>query len=155
MRVHPLPLLFGLALLAGPLAAQAPAPSTGTRVAHAARGNDLRLTWSSSPTTRSRDGRQAPGAVRRRQVHRDPVRATRPRAGGRQRHLLPARSDHRAHSPPTLAVAAPTPAADLEERLRHLVHAQRGQRAVGADAVFVGYGIVAPEQGGTTTRDWT
>ena len=81
------------------------------------------------------------------EIHRDPVRAPRPGAGGRQRQLLPARADHRAHAraDPRGGGARPTPLAWKND---YVLWSMRNDSLVNVqgDLVFVGYGIVAPEQ---------
>ena len=149
MRVHPLPLLFGLALLVRPLPAQQPAPSAGTRVAHAVSGNDLRahLEFLADDALEGRAPGTRGGETAAKYIATQFERLGLQPAGdsGTYFQRVPIIS---LTPQPTLAIAAPT-RTPLTWKDDYVLWSMRNEDSValGADAVFVGYGIVAPEAG--------
>ena len=86
----------------------------------------------------------------RRQIHRDPVRAPRPRARWRQRHLLPARADHLAHPRADPRGGRRDRPTRLAWKNDFVMWSMRNDSLVnvrGRRRSSSGYGIVAPEQG--------
>jgi Zn-dependent M28 family amino/carboxypeptidase len=149
MRVHPVPLLLGLALLVRPLPAQQPAPSAGTRVAHAVAGNVLRahLEFLADDALEGRAPGTRGGMTAAKYIATQFERLGLQPAGdsGTYFQRVPIIS---LTPQPTLAIAAPT-RTPLTWKDDYVLWSMRNEDSVAldADAVFVGYGIVAPEAG--------
>jgi Zn-dependent M28 family amino/carboxypeptidase len=149
MRVHPLPLLLGLVLLVRPLAAQQPTPSAGTRVARAVDPNVLRahLEFLADDALEGRAPGTRGGETAAKYIATQFERLGLQPAGdsGTYFQRVPIIS---LTPQPTLAIAAPT-RTPLAWKDDYVLWSMRNEDSVAldADAVFVGYGIVAPEAG--------
>ena len=143
-----IPLL--LAMLAGPLAAQAPTTtSTATRVAHALDANVLRahLEFLADDALEGRAPGTRGGATAAKYIATQFERLGLEPAGDSGTYFQ--RVPIIALTPqPTLAVAGATPT-PLAWKNDFVMWSMRNDSLVNvkADAIFVGYGIVAPEQG--------
>ena len=149
MRVHSLPLLLGLCLMVGPLPAQQATPSPGTRVARAVDGNVLRahLEFLADDVLEGRAPGTRGGETAAKYIATQFERLGLKPAGdsGTYFQRVPIIS---LTPQPTLAVAAPT-RTPLSWKEDYVLWSMRNEDSVAldADAVFAGYGIVAPEAG--------
>lgn len=150
MRAHPLPLLLCLLFpLLRPLAAQQPTPSAGTRVARAVDPNVLRahLEFLADDVLEGRAPGTRGGETAAKYIATQFERLGVQPAGdsGTYFQRVPIIS---LTPQPTLAIAAPT-RTPLTWKEDYVLWSMRNEDSVAldAEAVFVGYGIVAPEAG--------
>jgi Zn-dependent M28 family amino/carboxypeptidase len=149
MRAPPLPLLTLGLLLVRPLAAQQPAPSAGTQVARAVDPKVLRahLEFLADDALEGRAPGTRGGETAAKYIATQFERLGLQPAGdsGTYFQRVPIIS---LTPQPTLAIAAPT-RTPLTWKDDYVLWSMRNEDSVelDADAVFVGYGIVAPEAG--------